>query len=52
MESLIKTLEANIAAIQPHITLGDDDSIYLTDYQEGIIAGIRHAIKVIKESKE
>ncbi len=52
MESLIKTLEAKIAGVQPYVTLGDDYSIYLTDYQEGIIAGLRHAIKVIKESRE
>lgn len=51
MEEIVKQLRSEVSKVKPHITLGDDDSIYLTDYQEGVIAGLIKAISLI-ESRE
>ena len=48
MEELVKLLREEVSKVKPHISLGDDDSIYLTDYQEGVIAGLIKAISLIE----
>lgn len=41
--TLIKLLEAEIANVRPAVTLGDDDSIHLSDLQQGYIRGLQLA---------
>ena len=43
-----KALEM-IANVQPIPIMGDDDSIHLTDKQEGYVEGLRAAINLMKE---
>lgn len=47
-DSLIAELDNLIKNIKPSVILGDDDSIYLSDYQEGF----RDALRMIKQMME
>lgn len=47
-EKLIKDLQKIRDDIEPQICLGDEDSIYLTEYQEGMKSGINIAIDALK----
>ena len=48
MEEVVKLLRLEVSKVKPYVTLGDDDSIYLTEYQEGLIAGLVKAISLIE----
>lgn len=47
-DTLIKELRTTANNIKPVPTLGDDDSIYLTEYQIGLNAGLMVAISMVK----
>lgn len=48
-EELIKDLLKIRDGIEPQICLGDEDSIYLTEYREGVKSGINIAIDALKK---
>lgn len=51
MDKVIERLQAIIEDIKPQPVIGDDDSIYLTEYQEGMRSGLQRAILVIVKAK-
>ena len=48
IEALIEALETAVTNVQPQPMIGDDDSIFLTEWQEGYRDGIKRAIEEIK----
>lgn len=40
-DALIAELDKWIAAVKPCPSIGDDDSIYLTDWQEGYLSALK-----------
>ena len=49
LNELVSKLQKTVGMVQPHIVLGDDDSINLTQHQLGFIAGINTAIKLVEQ---
>lgn len=50
-EDLIKELQQIRDGIEPQICIGDEDSIFLTEYQQGMKAGIDIAIGELKKQR-
>lgn len=50
LKDLIAKLETTSKQVQPHIVLGDDDSIYLTERQLGFKEGLASAIRMIEQT--
>lgn len=49
-DHLIATIEAEIKNVQPVPTIGDDDSIYLTERQDGFKEGLEWALRLLKDN--
>jgi hypothetical protein len=40
-DALIAELDNWINSVEPNLVIGDDDSIYLTDWQEGYLSALK-----------
>lgn len=50
-EDIIRDLQGIRDSIEPQVCIGDEDSIFLTDYQQGMKAGIDIAIAELKKQR-
>lgn len=50
LASIIEKLTRAKDMVQPVIVMGDDDSIYLTERQEGFKEGLDVAIRIIEQT--
>jgi len=50
LASIIEKLTRTKDMVQPVIVMGDDDSIYLTERQEGFKEGLEAAIRIIEQT--
>ena len=50
LTSIIEKLTRTKEMVQPVIVMGDDDSIHLTERQEGFKAGLDTAIRIIEQT--
>ena len=50
LQEIITKLETTSSMVQPHIVHGDEDSIYLTERQEGYKEGLAAAIRTIEQT--
>lgn len=49
LKDLITKLEASSDMVKPHIVLGDEDSIYLTERQIGYKEGLEAAVRLVEQ---